>query len=86
MGRLEAEEHLELDAVAAWPQARALAARIGALVPPSSVAGELASKGCDMRKARRPPPAARSPSPAPARGIRSRVLARRPRTRPDAHP
>ena len=60
MGRLEALEHLEHDTVAAWPQTGALAARVGALVPMSSVVGELASKGCDMSEARRPPPAAPS--------------------------
>merc|ERR1740117_564409 len=51
MGRLEAVEHLELDSVAAWPQTDALAARVGGLVPMSSVVGELASKGCDMSQA-----------------------------------
>ena len=66
MGRLEAVEQLELDSVAAWPQTDALAARVGGLVPMSSVVGELASKGCDMSEARRPPPAARRPPP-PAR-------------------
>ena len=78
MGRLEAVEQLELDSVAAWPQTDALAARVGGLVPMSSVVGELASKGCDMSEARRPPPAARRP----IRGARSCVLARLPRTRP----
>ena len=72
MGRLEAVEHLELDTVAAWPQTGALAARVGALVPMSSVVGELASKGCDMSQACRPPlaphppPTRRLPPPAPA--------------------
>ena len=71
MGRLEAVEHLELDSVAAWPQTSALAARVGGLVPMSSVVGELASKGCDMSEAcraphaRRPPPAARPLAPPP---------------------
>ena len=63
MGRLEAVEHLELDTVAAWPQTGALAARVGALVPMSSVVGELASKGCDMSQVRPPPLAPHPPPP-----------------------